>query len=86
MCDKYINAILFVALNIVPVYQIVIGVDPIVLNSIEFWTGTNPLAMNEGESDSKLITYGGKTWQVTAKNITLKSNKLCTPTVVKKLS
>lgn len=81
--DKYINAILFVALNIVLVYQIVIGVDPIVLNSIKFWTGTNPLAMNEGESDSKLITDGGKTWQVTAKKHHFEIEHLWAPTVVK---
>ncbi|TNE72864.1 DUF3332 domain-containing protein [bacterium] len=68
--DKYINAILFVALNIVPVYQIVIAVDAIALNSIEFWTGSNPMAMKDGESESKMLTENGKTYQITAKKNT----------------
>ncbi len=82
--DKYINAILFVALNIVPVYGIVVGVDAVVLNSIEFWTGTNPMAMNEGQSDSKLITDGGKTWRVTAKKHRFEIEQIAGPNLGEK--
>lgn len=43
--DKWINELVFLALNIVPVYEITIFVDAVVLNSIEFWTGNNPVAL-----------------------------------------
>ncbi len=42
--DKWINELAFVALNIIPVYPIATFADVIVLNSIEFWTGSNPMA------------------------------------------
>lgn len=42
--DKWVNEIVFVALNIIPVYSITLFVDGIVLNSVEFWTGDNPVA------------------------------------------
>lgn len=42
--DKWINEIVFLALTILPVYEIAIFVDAVVLNSIEFWTGNNPVA------------------------------------------
>ena len=37
--DKWANELLFVAMNIVPVYSCAMFVDAVVLNSIEFWTG-----------------------------------------------
>lgn len=46
---KFINEVIFVALHIVPVYEISIFVDALVLNSIEFWTGRS-VAADEGET------------------------------------
>lgn len=40
---KFVNEIVFVALWIVPVYPVSILADLFVLNSIEFWTGENPI-------------------------------------------
>ena len=42
--DKWVNEIVFVAMNIIPVYSISLFVDGVVLNSVEFWTGDNPMA------------------------------------------
>ena len=42
--DKYVNELVFVALHIVPIYPIAMFVDGVVLNSVEFWTGDNPVA------------------------------------------
>ena len=42
--NKFINELVFVAMHIVPVYPIAIFADAVVLNSIEFWTGNNPIA------------------------------------------
>jgi hypothetical protein len=43
--NKWINSIVHFFLNVFPVYMICLGlVDGLVLNTIEFWTGSNPLA------------------------------------------
>lgn len=41
--DKFVNEVVFIAMNIVPVYSVCIFVDALVINSIEFWTNENPL-------------------------------------------
>lgn len=41
--DKFVNEVVFLALTIVPVYGICMFADAVVLNSIEFWTGENPV-------------------------------------------
>ncbi|MEG1562468.1 MAG: DUF3332 domain-containing protein [Bacteroides sp.] len=41
---KFVNELVFVALNIVPVYPIAYLADALVINSIEFWSGSNPMA------------------------------------------
>ena len=40
---KVVNKIAFIAFYIVPVYEIAYLTDVFVLNSIEFWSGVNPL-------------------------------------------
>lgn len=44
--DKWINELVFIGLNIIPVYDICILADAVIFNSIEFWTGNNPVAKN----------------------------------------
>ena len=46
--NKFVNELVFLACHIVPVYEICIFVDAVVLNSIDFWTGKQALA-NAGE-------------------------------------
>ena len=46
--DKFVNELVFVAMWILPVYELSFVADLFILNSIEFWSGTNPaLAQNE---------------------------------------
>ena len=46
--DKFVNEIVFVAMWILPVYELSFAADLFILNSIEFWSGTNPaLAENK---------------------------------------
>lgn len=79
--DKWINELVFLALNIVPVYEITIFVDAVVLNSIEFWTGNNPVALKtdiintengkylvESNKNGYIITKGDETAQLFNKN------------------
>ncbi len=46
--DKFINWLVFLGLVIVPVYAIVLLADALVFNSIEFWTGENPVSPGVG--------------------------------------
>jgi nuclear transport factor 2 (NTF2) superfamily protein len=63
--DKFVNELVFLALCIVPVYEISVGIDSIVLNSIEFWTGDNPAAAKVGETK----TVKGKNGNYIVKNL-----------------
>ncbi len=42
--NKWVNEILYLAMWIVPVYEISMLADVLVINTIEFWTGSNPIA------------------------------------------
>lgn len=42
--NKFVNELVFIAFCIVPVYGVTILADSLVLNSIEFWSGSNPIA------------------------------------------
>jgi hypothetical protein len=41
--DKFVNELVFLVFSILPVYEISLLIDAVVLNSVEFWTGA-PLA------------------------------------------
>lgn len=62
---RFVNNIVFWAFLIVPVYDVVVFIDAII-NIIEFWTGTNPLAMQEGDMEQQYVSYRGKDYLITA--------------------
>ena len=39
--NKFVNELVFIAFHIIPVYELTVAADVIILNSIEFWTGNN---------------------------------------------
>lgn len=41
---KFVNELVFLAFNILPVYGAAYLADVLVINSIEFWSGSNPMA------------------------------------------
>lgn len=45
--SKFVNELVFLAFWILPVYEITMIADVLVINSIEFWSGDNPVAKNE---------------------------------------
>jgi hypothetical protein len=45
--DDWVNELLFVLLWIVPVYEVSGVIDAVVLNSVEFWTGENPMETSQ---------------------------------------
>lgn len=42
--EKWLNELIFIGLIVVPVYEVVWLADALVFNSVEFWTGKNPMA------------------------------------------
>ncbi|MBR9832930.1 DUF3332 domain-containing protein [bacterium] len=65
--SKFVNSLFFWVTGIIlPVYGIAAMVDVVILNLIEFWTGSNPIAMNEGQIEEQLVTYKGEVYKMTA--------------------
>ena len=56
--DKFVNEVVFLAFNIIPVYGVAYLADVLVLNSIEFWSGENPVAL-AGTSE-KIVGKSGQ--------------------------
>lgn len=57
--NKFVISLVFFILNVVPVYGITLFVDWILLNVIEFWTGNNPAAMLDGETQERIVKREG---------------------------
>jgi hypothetical protein len=64
--NKFMNNLIFWGLNIIPVYGLFFVGDTLIFNVIEFWSGDNPIAMNEGESQTEVLAYKGNTYKMTA--------------------
>ena len=64
-----IRTILFWGMNIVPIYSFASLIDLFILNLIECLTGSNPMAMNEGEMEIRYAEHKGVEYQIiTTKN------------------
>lgn len=42
--NKFVNELVFLTFHVIPIYGVAYLSDVVVLNSIEFWSGSNPLA------------------------------------------
>lgn len=56
--SKFVNELAFICLHIVPVYEVAGIVDASVLNTLEFWNGSNSMAANVGKSQTVLGNDG----------------------------
>lgn len=67
--DKFVNELVFFAFWVLPVYEVTLIADVLVLNSIEFWSGSNPLAANTrhivGEKGEYLVTSDENGYKIT---------------------
>lgn len=59
--NKFLNELIFLIIS--PAYGVCTLVDAVVLNSIEFWTGNNPLASNIGKTQ-KIMGQDGRYYAV----------------------
>lgn len=58
--NKFVNEVVFIAFCIVPVYEICMFADVVIFNTIEFWTGNNPVQAGliqeiEGENGKYIV-------------------------------
>ncbi len=64
--SKFGNELIFIALWVVPVYQIASLGDLLIFNSIEFWGGTNPIAMTPGDEEIQVVKAKGSVYEIKA--------------------
>lgn len=70
--NKFVNELVFFAFWILPVYEVSLLADVLVLNSIEFWSGSNPVAQGtkiiDGQDGRYLVECDGKGYTITSEN------------------
>ena len=63
---KFVNQLVFWAFCVIPVYEVAGVLDVLIFNTIEFWTGSNPVAMAPGETEVQYATVDGHQFRMTA--------------------
>ncbi|MDE6271171.1 MAG: DUF3332 domain-containing protein [Muribaculaceae bacterium] len=70
--NKFVNELVFFAFWILPVYEVSALADLVVLNSIEFWSGENPVAQGksiiEGNDGRYIVDCDGKGYTITSES------------------
>lgn len=70
--NKFVNELVFFAFWILPVYEVSCLADILVLNSIEFWSGNNPVAQGksviDGQDGRYIVDCDGKGYTITSEN------------------
>ena len=54
--NKWVQWLVFLVLNVIPVYGFAVMIDAIFANSVEFWTGDNPVTSDAG--NARKVVYG----------------------------
>ena len=59
--DKWMDEVLFLVVTLVPVYSLATFADAVIFNSIEFWTGKNPVeTAAAGGGASRIVRQDGR--------------------------
>ncbi len=70
--NKFVNELVFFAFWVIPVYEVSALADVLVLNTIEFWSGDNPVASGKKVIDGKdgryIVECDGKGYTITSEN------------------
>ena len=70
--DKVVNELVFIGFWILPVYEVSALADVLVINSIEFWSGSNPMACGkkviDGHDGRYMVECDGKGYTITSEN------------------
>lgn len=70
---KFVNELVFLGMCIIPAYEICVLGDALIFNSIEFWGGSNPIAMKDGQIEETKLVHEGQSYKVikTRNNMTV---------------
>ncbi|WP_245603242.1 DUF3332 family protein [Maribacter antarcticus] len=60
--NTFVNNLVFWGLNIIAVYGLFLFGDAVIFNVIEFRSGSNPIAMEEGDEEVQLVKKAGNTF------------------------
>lgn len=67
--NKFVNELVFFGFWILPVYEITTLADLVIINSVEFWSGSNPIAQGqkvvEGETGNYLVAWDESGYTIT---------------------
>jgi hypothetical protein len=74
--NKVVKTLIFYVLNIIPVYGIAGFLDVVIFNLIEFWGGSNPIAMEAGQVEEQFMAIKGENYKVTATKNQMKFEKV----------
>lgn len=70
--NKFVNELVFFAFWVIPVYEVSCLADVLVINSIEFWSGDNPVASGKKVIDGKdgryIVECDGNGYTITSEN------------------
>lgn len=64
--NKFVNNLIFWGMVIIPVYGVTLFLDAVIFNLIEFWGGSNPISMEEGDYEVEYQNYAGVSYKVEA--------------------
>ncbi|MBN2036510.1 MAG: DUF3332 domain-containing protein [Chitinispirillaceae bacterium] len=73
--SKFVNTGILWVLSILPVYEVTVFVDFFILNVIEFWTGSNPIAFSGPQTLEKEVVSNGTIYKLTMGNNLLTIDK-----------
>lgn len=62
--NKYVDNIVFWILGGLQVYSATLFIDGVILNLIEFWSGSNPMAFAPDYEGSDRLAYNGKVYEL----------------------
>jgi hypothetical protein len=62
--DKWSDELCFLVVALIPVYGFATLADAIVFNSIEFWTGKNPVDMSYVPPASRIVQNGNEKYRI----------------------
>jgi hypothetical protein len=65
--NRYVNNAIFWGLWIIPAYPLFFLGDLIIFNVIEFWSGSNPIVMLDGEFESQWVHHKGVDYKLEAR-------------------
>ena len=67
--SKFVNEVVFICFHIIPIYEVTIFADAVVLNTIEFWNGSNPVTASvkhiKGDKGNYKVETNQKGYKIT---------------------